>query len=231
MQTESRIQDDPGLASRYLAGQLSPDELQAYEQHLIENPDAVSELEATARMKVGMANLRDTGQLDKLLQARNTFRWQWPALAAAAALLVITVGVWRSTDAPGGTTLVARVTELTDRSGQPLTVGSSYALLRTRSSAYDASVELPSEPRAIELRVLPEVPAPAYSVALSQIQADGSVRQVGDVNELTAEADGFVRLYVDSSRLEVGPYLLVITPAEDRTAAAATAFRIKVVAR
>jgi hypothetical protein len=92
-------------------------------------------------------------------------------------------------------------------------------------------VELPPEPRAIELRVRPEVPAPAYGVALSRIQPDGSVTQIGNVGELQTEQDGFVRLYVDSSRLEAGPYLLVITPAEDRTAASTTAFRIKVVAR
>jgi hypothetical protein len=231
MQMETRIQDDPELASRYLAGQLSPGELQAYEQHLLENPDAVRELEATARMKVGMANLRDTGQLDRLLQARNTRNWQWPALAAAAALIVIAVGLWRGGGEPRTTALVAAATELTDQSGRPLIAGSSYAVLRTRSSAYDAVIELPAEPRAIELRVRPEVPAPAYGVALSRIQADGSVTQIGNVSELKVEPDGFVRLYVDSSRLEAGPYLLVITPAEDRTATSTTAFRVKVVAR
>jgi hypothetical protein len=119
-------------------------------------------------------------------------------------------------------------------------------LLRTRSSTYDALVELPTEPRALELRVRPEVKLPsepralelrgrpeepAYGVALSRIQPDGSVTQIGNVGELKIEPDGFVRLYVDSSRLEAGPYLLVITPAEDRTAASTTAFRIKVVAR
>ena len=74
MQTETRIQDDPGLASRYLAGQLSPTELQAYEEHLLENPDAVMELEATARMKVGLADLRDSGQLEKLLRGGPALR-------------------------------------------------------------------------------------------------------------------------------------------------------------
>jgi hypothetical protein len=124
--------------------------------------------------------------------------------------------------------LVATATELVDRSGRPLVSGSSYALLRTRSSAYDALIELPPEPRAIELRVRPEVPAPAYSVALSRVHPDASVAQVGNVSELQAEADGFVRLYVDSSRLESGVYLVVITPARDRTAAATSAFRVKV---
>ncbi|HKR34246.1 MAG TPA: hypothetical protein VJT10_05375 [Steroidobacteraceae bacterium] len=232
MQTETRIQDDPGLASRYLAGQLSPAELQTYEQHLLENPAAVRELEATARMKVGLANLRDTGQLEGLLRARTRLGWQWPAaLAAAAALVVIAVGLWRGGDVARETTLVARASELMDTSGRPLAAGSSYALLRTRSSSYDALVQLPPEPRAIELRVRPEVPAPAYGVALSRIQADGSVAQIGNVGELKTEQDGFVRLYVDSSRLEAGPYLLVITPAEDRTATSTTAFRIRVVAR
>jgi hypothetical protein len=228
MQTETRIQDDPGLASRYLAGQLSPAELQAYEQHLLENPDAVRELEATARMKVAMASLRDSGQLEKLLRARPALRSRWPALAAAAALIVLAIGLWRGVDAPPDGMLVATATELVDRSGRPLVSGSSYALLRTRSSAYDAVIELPPEPRAIELRVRPEVPAPAYSVALSRVHPDASVAQVGNVSELQAEADGFVRLYVDSSRLESGVYLVVITPARDRTAAATSAFRVKV---
>jgi len=229
VQTETRIQDDPGLASRYLAGQLSPAELQAYEQHLLENPDAVRELEATARMKVGLASVRDSGQLEKLLRARPALRSRWPALAAAAALIVVTITLWRGVDAPHDSTLVATATELVDRSGRPLASGSSYALLRTRSSAYDAVIELPADPRAIELRVRPEVPAPVYSVALSQIRSDGSVMQIGAVSELQAQADGFVRLYVDSSRLEAGPYLLVITPAQDRAASSTSAFRVKVI--
>lgn len=246
MQTAPDVQDDPTLASRYLAGQLSPSELQAYEQHLLESPDAVSELEATARMKVGLANLRDAGQLEGLLRAAPAPRLRRTgiALAAAAAVAVIAIALWRGSDAPRDGTLVATVSELIDPAGRPLATGSSYALLRTRSSAYDAVIELPPNPRAIELRVRPETPAPdqrafelpspetptlVYSVALSRIHPDGSVAQVGTVGELAAQADGFVRLYVDSSRLESGPYLLVITPAKDRTAASTSTFRVKIV--
>jgi hypothetical protein len=228
MQTETRIQDDPGLASRYLAGQLSPAEQQAYEQHLLQNPDAVRELEATARMKAGLASLRDTGQLEKLLRARPALPSRWPALAAAAALAVLAIALWRGVDAPHDSTLVATATELVDRSGLPLASGSSYALLRLRSSAYDAVIELPSAPRAIELRVHPETSAPLYGAALSRIQADGSVMEIGNVSELKAQNDGFVRLHVDSSRLKAGPYLLTITPAGEH-AAATEAFRLKVV--
>ena len=166
MQPETRIQDDPGLASRYLAGQLSPTELQAYERHLLDNPDAVAELEATARMKVGLANLRDARQLERLRRASPPRRLRTPALmlAASAALVFIAVGLWRGLDRPRDATLVGTARELVDHSGRPLASGSSYALLRTRSPAYDAVMELPPEPRAIELRVRPEAPAPLYSV-------------------------------------------------------------------
>jgi hypothetical protein len=228
MQTEIRIQDDPGLANRYLAGQLSPAELQVYEQHLLENPDVARELEGTARMKVGLANLRDSGQLKMLLHERAAPRWLWSSLAAAA-LVILAIGLWRGVDAPREDTLVATAGELLDRTGQPLAPGSSYALLRTRSSAYDAVIELPPQPKAIELRVRPETSAPAYSVALSRLNADGSVLQIGAASELPVQSDGFVLLYVDSSRLESGPYLLVMTPAGDRTAASSSAFRVKVV--
>ncbi|HXS87932.1 MAG TPA: hypothetical protein VN705_01200 [Steroidobacteraceae bacterium] len=228
MQTDTRLQDDPGLASRYLAGQLSPRELQAYEQHLLESPDAVRELEATARMKVGLANLRNTGRLAELLQARPTLRSWWPELAAAVALIVIAVGLWRGVDSPHDATLVATANDLLDRSGRPLASGSTYALLRSRSAAYDAVIELPPDPRAIELLVRPEVPAPVHSVALSRLRPDGSVVQIGNVSELVAQPDGFVRLYVDSSRLQSGPHLVVITPLQDR-AAAASVFRVNVI--
>jgi hypothetical protein len=182
-------------------------------------------------MKVGLANLRDAGQLDSLLRAPTPHRFRAPALAlaASAAFVFIAVGLWRGIDGPRDATLVGTASELVDRSGRPLASGSSYALLRTRSSAYDAVIELPPEPRAIELRVRPETQAPVYGVALSRINPDGSVMQIGNVTELQAEADGFVRLYVDSSRLELGPYLLVITPTGDRTAAATSPFRVKVV--
>jgi hypothetical protein len=230
MQTAPRIHDDPALANRYLAGQLSPTELQAYEQHLLEDPDAVRELEATARMKVGLASLRDGGHLERLLRAPTRTGWRWPALAAVAALVVLAIGLWREAEIPRDTTLVAAANELMDRSGRPLTAGSSYALLRTRSSTSDAVIELPPEPHAIELRVLPEAVASVYSVALSQIRPDGSVIEIGSVSEIEARPDGFVHLYVDSSRLEVGPHLVVIAPAQDRAATSTSAFRVKVVA-
>ena len=233
MQIGSRIHENTSIASRYLAGQLAPSELRAYERFLFDNPAAVSELEATALLKAGLASLRDTGQLASLLRASTAPRSQRQTLAraaiAAAAVIVIAVGTWRSIGMSRDATLVARASQLLDSAGQPLASGDSYALLRTRASAYEAVIQLPREPRAIELRVRPEAPAGLYSVALSRIQPDGSVMQIDNVSKLSAEGAGIVRLYVDSSRLESGPYLVVITPTQEQAAAFGGGFRVKVI--
>lgn len=230
MQTEKGIQDNAELASRYLAGQLTPGELEDYERYLLEHPEAVEELEATARMKIGLANLRDTRQLERLLRPSGRPGWM-PGLALAASLAVvfIAVALWRGMGPSHESILVAQATKLIDHTGAPLNAGATYSLLRTRSSAYDAVIELPPEPRAIALRVRPETAAPEYNAALSKIRPDGSVVPTGSASELKPGDDGFVQLYVDSSRLEASPYLLVVAPTGDDSAASTSAFRLKVV--
>lgn len=233
MQAINRNQDDASIANRYLAGQLSPAEEEAYEQYFVRNPDAVQELEATARMKVGLANLRETGQLDALLSAPAApafdRRKAMLALVASLAFVVIGVGIWRGLSVPDGAALMATAADLIDRSSRPLAVGETYVLLRTRASDYDAIVELPVQPRAIELRVLPEAQSPVYGGALSRILPDGSVEQIARVKGLKAQSDGFVRIYVDSSKLEAGPHLLVLSAAiEGANESVTSSFRLRV---
>ena len=57
MKVQDRFKDDPTMASRYLADQLSDSEREAFEASLLRNPDVARELEATARMKVGLGRL------------------------------------------------------------------------------------------------------------------------------------------------------------------------------
>lgn len=232
MQATNRIKDDASVASRYLAGQLSAAEQEAYEQHFIENPDVVQELEATARMKVGLANLRDTGQIESVLRdaPRQVRRNSLLALAASVAIAALGIVLWRGTAQVGEAILFTSSSRLTDRAGQPLALGGQYALLRTRASDHDAVVQLPSEPSAIELRVRPESQASEFRATLAAIRADGSVTQVAAVDGLRAETDRFVRLYVDSSQLSPGPYLLVLSATKHEPGDVATSsFRIKVV--
>lgn len=231
MQATKRSQQDPGIAQRYLAGQLSPSEQEEYEQFFIRNPDAVRELEATARLKAGLASLRDSGQLDSLVRAVPTTnrRTAWIAMAASVAIVAVAAGLWRNVRAPDGAALVASAVDLIDASGKPLMIGATYALLRTRATDHDAVVTLPVRPEAIELRVLPESTAPLYVATLSRILPGGAVAESATAGALQAGNDGFVRMYVDSSRIEPGLYALVLSTREDQAGEIPTStFRLKV---
>ena len=125
---------------------------------------------------------------------------------------------------------MASAARLVDSSGKPLALGATYALMRTRATDHDAVVTLPAGAQALELRVLPESVAPAYNATLSRILPGGVVAQPATVGELRAGADGFVRLFVDSSRLEPGLYVLVLSASEDQTKEIPTSsFRLKVI--
>jgi hypothetical protein len=130
---------------------------------------------------------------------------------------------------------MATATQLLDSSGKPLALGGSYVLLRTRAADHDAVVVLPAEPRAIELRVMPEYMAAAYDITLSRIvTSDGA--SIRTEVAVTRGDDGYVRTYVDSSKLEPGVWSLELEPAQgrisvgpERVEAAKSSFRIKVV--
>jgi hypothetical protein len=82
--------------------------------------------------------------------------------------------------------------------------------VRTRGNSYDAQIDLPDYPQAIELRVLPDIAAhPArYRATLARIADDDSSSEVGAVAGLIPDQDGFVLLYCDSSKLTRGRYRL-----------------------
>lgn len=102
--------------------------------------------------------------------------------------------------------LVAAADSLSDRMGRPLPVAGTYTVLRTRSTSYDANIALPDGPETIALRVLPEVEAqPArYRIKLSTIADNDALHEVAALTGLTVDADGFVPVYLNSSRLPRG---------------------------
>src|SRR5262245_12976046 len=96
MKIQSLI-DDPTRASRYLAGQLSDAESMAYEARFAEDPDALAELEATARLKIGLQRLRRNGELSELLTSASSTspnRTWMLAMAAGVVAAVIGLSLW-----------------------------------------------------------------------------------------------------------------------------------------
>jgi hypothetical protein len=214
MKVQNTFKDDPTVANRYLADQLSDAERDAFEAALLQNPEITQELEATARLKVGMERLRERGELDKLVHARPFF--ERPGfLAAAASIGVLAIGLmfvrWQSVSAPS--VLASSAAEFIDVSGRKLAVGLTPPMLRTRSATYDAEIELPVERQALNLRLLPAglEGAEKFSVSLARLKDDGSTEAVAAVKDLRPAQDGYISVFADSASLRPGRYQLIVT--------------------
>jgi hypothetical protein len=205
--------DDHHVVARFLSGQLSEEESRDFEAFMLSNPEVVHDLESTARLKVGLYVLKEKGELDSLLKPKPFFRDARYALAASAAILAICALFYFRGGTPQTPKLFPSTGALIDRAGHLLPVGRTYAILRTRGTDYDALVELPATPQAIELRVLPENSAhPArYRVSLARVGDDDSLDRVGSVAGLVPNTSGFVSVYFDSSKLMRGRYQLTIS--------------------
>jgi len=219
MRMQSLI-DDHTRASRYLADQLSDAECAEYEARFTEDPDAVAELEATARLKIGLERLRRNGELSELIAgtgAPHPNRTWVLAMAASLAAIAIGIGLWFPRPGTSLTPILASTaTAFRDHSGHSLSVVATAPLYRTRAERYDAVIELPNTRGAIKLRVLPSAPAESarYEASLARIADDDSSERIISIGDLRPSAeDGFVDLYADSALLAPGRYRLILTRA------------------
>lgn len=207
-----RIEDEH-IVARYLAGQLTEPEAAEFEAHYAQDPAVVRDLERTLRLKEGLAILSERGELEALLRAPRRPAWQ-PALALAAGLAVLVLGVllWigGSTVRPIGSTLTA----LAKHEGAPLHVASTYVLARTRGASSDVQVTLPEDASAIELRMIPSArpKSGGFHIVLSQLDAADATAPLGDTTAVASSDDGFVTAYIDSTKLVRGRYLIELQP-------------------
>jgi hypothetical protein len=210
---------DPTLANRYLAEKLSLSEQERhdYEALLVSSPDAVSELEATARLKVGLAKLRETGELKNLLQqpAPSLPTFVMP-LAAALAAVAIGATLWWSTLFPIRTAplLFASHTSLVEKAGHSLPIGVTAAFFSKRTAESPVErYEKPASPAALVLRVRPTSlnRSHTYRLSLSRL-GDTAFEVLAEINNLTPTAeDGFIECYADAARLTPGHYQVIVT--------------------
>jgi hypothetical protein len=216
-------------ANRYLADRLSDTERADFENRLVREPQLVRELEAIARFKVGLQVLDERGELD---QAMRSAHWSYGWLAVAAAIAVLAIGVltFRSFVSPGERSMLAAVpAALTDRQGNVLPSAGAFTVLRKRVTTADAVIELPPAGRAVEIRVLPESPAPTdgYRVSLWQQPPGSGARRLGSVTHVMPAADGFLNVFMDTTALAQGEYLLVVSSTDaDDTPERGDVFRI-----
>lgn len=215
--------DDHHIVARYLADQLPEPEREAFEAYYLEHPDMVREIEATARFKVGLAQLRDSGELAALLKPTPWYARRLYLAVAAAAIVIIGMVFYIRTATPP--LMAANVAALAG----PSTIASSHIVLRRRGSPLDAEVTLPRGGEAIELRVLPEFVATdaRYRVSLARIDAD-SREQISAIDHLPAGDDGMVTIYLNAPRIAPGDYEVTIASDQATAADQTSRFHIRV---
>jgi hypothetical protein len=202
------IQDNH-IVERYLADQLDDAEREAFEAYYRDHPEVVADMESVARLKVGLAALRDRGELAPLLQPRRSPP-RLVAVAAAVAVLAIGTLIFFVVPTTRQPALVAEASSVQDRSGRTVTIAGSYDILRMRGASDDAQIELPGAPHAIELRVLPETESARYTLTLLRLSDDGNPEQLASLASLAAGSDGFVTAYLNSGELSKGRYQLLL---------------------
>jgi hypothetical protein len=200
--------DAQDLVPRYLAGQLTPAENEAFERTLAERVELREHTEQVLKLKEGLARLRERGELEALLQAPLRSRWLTYSAAAAIAMISLAVLAWLYL--PGSAPGVLGLAPRQVASGQhpPPSVGGSYVLARMRGGS--ATTDLPRA-GVIELRVLPSgLSSPVNYRA--QLRAGGARGPVVGQVDAPVGADGYVTLYLDAGRLATGDYEVSLTP-------------------
>jgi hypothetical protein len=212
-----RIEDEH-IVERYLAGQLNVREAEEFEAHYANDPDTVRQIERVLRLKEGLAVLRERGELDALLRERSYAAYWKPALALAAGIAVLMVGVWLWIGYSTMSPIAATLAELTDSQGQQLHTASTHVLVKMRGPAAILDIPLPAERSAIELRMIPSARPSngAFRVQLAKIdpQQNNRVVPVGETRAHAGAEDGVVVAYLDSAKLSPGEIQVQLSPTE-----------------
>jgi hypothetical protein len=202
----------------YLAGRLSDQESDAFGERLVRDPELVRELERTLKLSEGLRQLSREARPVQALPQRSTRRAWLPALAAAAALGVLGVGLWVNPATRRAPLLSASLATALAREATS-TVASQFTFVPMRGGAAPG-LELPRA-GIVEFRLAaPAGPAAGgYRVALLSAEPGAPGRTLGSSDVAAIQADGFLHVYADATRLSPGRYSLNVFDAGSGEAA------------
>jgi hypothetical protein len=206
--------DDHHVVARYLADRLSDEERTAFEAYYLEHPEVLAELEATARFKVGLARLRERGELEAIVTKRraafSASRW---AIAASVALVALASVLWITVSHRAPSMLAASPQALVGTEGAPLAIVATYSIMRTRGVEFDATIDVSAEPAQIRLRVYPEFKTASgtYDVHLSSFDGNNVATEVARLERVQPNDSGMIDLYVNSAALSATQYRLGVS--------------------
>jgi hypothetical protein len=194
----------------YLGERLSEADRDAFEEQLLSDPGLVRELEATLRLREGLAMLRDRKQL----VTRRPQRVRLAAVAAACAGILVASMLYirLHTAHPSPPVIAASINALQGAAKVPLAVSKRYVFTTARAASTPSIFDLPAR-GALELQALTSSTDPASSFHLRlERRENQTTLVVGSLMRLVPDADGFVVAYVDASALRPGDYILVLAP-------------------
>ena len=193
----------------YVAGRLSDVERDAFEERLLSEASLVQDLDESLRLREGLEVLREQEVLGTLSKPRRRgFNRAWSyASAAALAVVVVSVAVYFGN---GSRPIVAVSLGALAGSNPPLAVVERYTFAEMRAEASSRDLGLPAS-GALELRALTPVTDASrkFRVTLSRVRTQ-KASQIGKAEHLVPDAEGFVAIYADASRLEPGDYWLSV---------------------
>jgi hypothetical protein len=195
------------IIERYLTDQLSESETAEFEEFCQKNPDIYREIEATLRFREGLAALRDSGQLQTVMQVRSNRLWY--SLAVAAAVLLATFGLWSWRDHTPSQTLQAALFS-TAAGAHP--VSASFVLITQRGAQSQNTLRLSNQAGTVALKLMPSDFAVdgRYDVTLRTRNSTGSNRSIGRIDDLKPAPDRFITLYLNPADLSPGEYEITV---------------------
>lgn len=203
------VRDQDDLIHAYVRGRLTDAESLAVEESLSTDPEQWREFERVFRTHEGLAQLRQRGELTRLIAMPPWYR-RAPALAAAAALASVALGgrwLLDMSNSDKGPALSS------SRSGV-----ASATLLLARTRGNDMPTIVKPGGGMLDIRVRPEYrSSERYDLALTLPASANEAATVLTARDLPLEADGHITVYLSASELPVGEYLVTITPVSGDT--------------
>jgi hypothetical protein len=190
----------------YIVGRLPDDEVRAFEDRLVRDPELVREFEQSLRLRAGMQELRAHGYFAGRSSHPSRRRLLLPALAAAliAGLALFLWVQTRTADAP-------LLTAAADTRGGAVAgqIVAHFTFVAVRGGS-TIDLELPAR-GMIEFRAAPPGHAAERKYRLTLLAA-AAAQPIGMLDGLAPRADGYLYGYADAARLTAGSYVLSVEP-------------------
>jgi hypothetical protein len=205
------IMNSTESAERYVSGRMDEVEERHFEEAMLEAPDVAADVDVRHRIKLGLRELEERGELEALIQrpARRFSQLRYAVAACALLALGAAIAYWQ---VEGGARVAMAGSLAALRGGGSQPVAASYILASTRSRPEETVVSAEPGAGAIRLRiVLDSGIAQSFVASLAQVSGSGESVVAMSV-PLDSAADGLVEVFLDPRALESGRYVLRLAP-------------------